>query len=240
MTTAGPNYPGTATQISNAGTLDGSPWVDGGAVWSNPNNITSGLSGTFATCSNTGGNGEGLWATNYGFSLPSSATIAGILAAVSGKWGGSASKQPTAYIYGLSFLSGLAGTLTDSSQPFTGGPTSLGSYWGASPTYSQINNGSFGFAYQPINFGNAGILSIETFGITVYYTASAGGVQQMLGLLGIGCSFALAAEIARSVTFCQRSIPGGRPPRTFADQVLSAWRRHRGHGWFKRQSILVP
>ena len=70
MTTAGPNSAGTATSNNAAGT----------SFWTNPSNVTGASDANFAWFdAEASGDSEYLDVTNFGFSIPSGATINGIL-----------------------------------------------------------------------------------------------------------------------------------------------------------------
>lgn len=114
--------------------------------------------------------------TNFGFSIPSSATINGITVTLYRTSDDSAFKDYSARI----IKNGTVGT-TDKSNPniwtiYTpeqityGGSSDL---WGTTWSYSDINNSNFGFALSAINeFGNKFQLgcNVGIVRITVHYT----------------------------------------------------------------------
>jgi hypothetical protein len=121
---------------------------------------------------------------NYGFNIPLTATINGIVAEVEKKATGGSMVQDN----GVELLKG--GTVTGISQSLTsnwpaadayftyGGPTDL---WGASWLPEEINDTAFGLAIASISytcFGNGTpvISSIDHIRMTIYYTDISTGV----------------------------------------------------------------
>jgi large repetitive protein len=175
MASQGPNSPGTAANDSSTGTLP----------WSNVNNILS-SNNVYSTNVGVGGTEvtQYLKATNFGFSIPSGATIDGIVVEFERKSNfntGSLNisdkilqlvKGGTIVGYDLSD-SGTAWSTTEAYFTY-GGSSNL---WGTSWTYTDINASTFGVVLS-IQFNNATKSSVTAFvdhvRITVYYTASGG------------------------------------------------------------------
>jgi hypothetical protein len=168
QTTVGPKNAGTGSNVNGPGTIS----------WSNPGNITSAGS-PYATASLTAhATSEYLEGTNYGFSIPTNATIAGIQVTInrqsSSSGGGNSINDIT-----VSLIKG--GTITgDNKATTTDWPTSLGtaSYgsvsdlWGTTWTYADINASNFGVAlsaYDQSSFGSR-TATVDYMQISVTYT----------------------------------------------------------------------
>lgn len=155
MSPTGPFYAGTATNV----TVTGNNWSPLSAA-------TGPADGVYATAGEpTGGaQTDNLVLSNYGFNLPDTAVIDGILVGVAGSMNqssinislniGGATKNgiPTGDVY----ADGLFGSSTD--------------LWGnTSITYSQVNNTNFGVTIQGLNTHGGGSASIDSVEITIYW-----------------------------------------------------------------------
>jgi len=172
-TSSGPNDAGTGANVA----------IGSNADWSNPGNITTAGS-PYATVTLAPGNeSDYLRATNYNFSIPSDATITGIVVTIN------RTGQQSLSIGFRDDLLYLVKDVSGSPQIQTGGdnkassstwPTSLGTatygnsgdLWGLSWTPSDINNTNFGVA---ISVHSNLILStltatVDYMRITVHYT----------------------------------------------------------------------
>jgi hypothetical protein len=147
QTTVGPNNAGTGSNVNGPGTIS----------WSNPGNITTAGSPYPTASITTHATSEYLEGTNYGFSIPSNATIVGIQVTInrysSANSGGNSINDVTvSLIKGGAITGDNKATSTDWPTSFGtasyGGPSDL---WGASWTYADINASNFGVALSAYN-----------------------------------------------------------------------------------------
>lgn len=174
MAVIGPNNPGTAVDNSSIGTL----------TWSVPSNIVSSnnLYATFTT--NTVNNSHYLKATNFGFSVPSGATINGITVEIERK----ASHSLTTRRINDNIVRLVVGGVVSGNNyavvtnwPTTeayfsyGGSSDL---WGLSLTDTDINDSTFGVVLSVTTTASGKIIvspSVDHIRITVTYTSGGGG-----------------------------------------------------------------
>lgn len=159
-------YPTTAANSSAVGTV---AWVD-------PTAVEQFGEGNAASITLSGGAGSYyLLAEDFQFSIPSTATIQGIVVQLPVR----ASPPLTIGIAGLHLI--RAGTVqAPGKSDATGWPASeqLFQYgspsdlWGASWTPSDINNGGFGVALEAFGYSGTGYLDVV--GVVVYYTLPGG------------------------------------------------------------------
>ena len=178
MTTAGPNMAGTGANDATVGTV----------AWTNTGNITS-EDGVVASVSN-GSSTQYLVATNFGFSIPSGATINGITAEIRRKRGG----INTCLDAQINIVKGgvikttnkSTGTVLPTSFAYKsyGGSSDL---WGESWTYSDINSSGFGFVYRVDRGGGKSAMNpqVDAMRITIDYTDSASGPVNMKTVVGL-------------------------------------------------------
>lgn len=161
----GPNTAGTGTDDSSFGTTS----------WLNPGNITL-SDNTYATAATIAGvNTHYLTGTNFGFSLPANAVIAGILvewerkaAAGAGGTNDSRVRIVKGGAAGSTDRSaGASWTSSDSFVPFG----SNADLWGETWTASDINSSNFGAAISPQGVSGGATASVDSVRITVYYTS---------------------------------------------------------------------
>jgi hypothetical protein len=179
MASSGPNSPGTIVNDSSVGTQ----------AWSNPSNAgasdnsyaTSSIHWDFFPSTNY------LKATNFGFSIPLSSTINGILVEVEKKTNTDAEDVEVKIIKGGNI--GSTDKSISGDWPQTESYVSYGSssdLWGETWDASDINDSTFGFVISAGNSANTADVNIDHIRITVYYTeATAGtttGVQSMTGV----------------------------------------------------------
>lgn len=157
-------YPGT---LANDATI-------GSETWTSPSNAGAD-DGSFATVFMDGHvTSKYLKATNFGFSIPTGSTVAGIVVEVERvRDSGGTSDFAARIVKGGSI--GSTNKSTGSLLPNTPGIKTFGSssdLWGESWTPADINASNFGFVYacDEGTFTNAGVDFIR---ITVYYTAPA-------------------------------------------------------------------
>jgi len=167
----GPNSPYAATNDSSVGTY----------AWNNPTNVEV-SDGQYASVS-TGGNSFTyyLYATGFGFSIPTGATIDGVVAQVQKvtlAGAGSTVDNSVKLIKGGT-ISGTDKADTTTPWPYTEAYVSYGGssdLWGLSLTPSDVSASNFGLAfsaeggYQDIN----GYPAIDHIELTVYYTTASG------------------------------------------------------------------
>jgi hypothetical protein len=166
--TAGPNNAGTGSNVDGPGTIS----------WSNPGNITT--AGTpYATAAlSTSATSEYLQGTNYGFSIPTNATIDGIQVTIrrqsSSCGGGNSINDITVRLI-------KGGTITgDNKATTTDWPTSLGTatyggaadLWATTWTPADINASNFGVALSAVNQSSysSRTATVDYMQISVTYT----------------------------------------------------------------------
>jgi hypothetical protein len=154
--------------------------ADGGyPIWSNPNNITTDNESSYARITlgqSVGTTSNYLRATNFGFSIPTGATINGIEASIHGYGVPPANKDLHAYlIKGNALQTGW--TDKGTSTPLNGGAFTL-SYggatdmWGGTLSASDVNSSGFGMGIQMniVTAGDDKVTDIYWIKIKVYYT----------------------------------------------------------------------
>ncbi len=160
----GPNFAGTTSNFSAT-----NPWV-------NPGNATTNNS-NYATYSTSNSTSTYLVSSNYGFSIPSNATISGIKLEIRRKTSstsnGRAIRDSSVVLYGgtgTSLDRKLAANWSSNSNYFTYG--SNVDLWGMTWTPAQINSSGFGAGLRAKITGTP-TASVDAFRITVYYTIPA-------------------------------------------------------------------
>ena len=162
LSSSGPLFTGTGTDLNDAGT----PWASVG-------NITA-LDSSYATVnvsslslSNT------LKGNNFGFSIPGNATVSGIRARVIAHSGTSSNGDISkvvlvkAGVQGTTNRAGINNLDTGDAFYSFGSSSDL---WGDTWTPADINNSGFGFAIR-VEGGTANdTMSVDSFDMTVYYT----------------------------------------------------------------------
>jgi hypothetical protein len=179
VTTPGGNGTGSYTYVAptTAGPNNARTGADGGgsgSSWSSPGNITA--PGTpYATSSlSSRGGSHYLYGTNYGFNIPTGATITGIQVTIMRQ--SSSSNSLTDNVVQLLKSGNRVGSDYSSS---TSWPTSMtaASYggssdlWNTSWTVADINSSNFGVALSVSNGASSPrTASVDYIQITVYYT----------------------------------------------------------------------
>ena len=171
-----PNPPSAATNDATLGSVD----------WSNPGNVVAD-DGTAATAAlTTGGSttSKYLKATGFGFNIPSSATITGVMAEVERYKDVSTNKIQDAAIR-LVKANSVVGNSQSSNTVLTSVPTyrSYGhdtNLWGTSLTPSDVNSTTFGLAYSASFTSGSGTtnVNVDHIRLTVYYTDTNGDAIQ--------------------------------------------------------------
>jgi hypothetical protein len=163
MSSQGPNYGSTYSQISF-----------GGSSWANLSNLSA-SDGAFATNTVHPSNGANvLVAQGFGFSIPTGATIDGILVEIQGKadatvgGGGNGQLIKTGTTgTGSTFSFGSASGWTTTNTIFSmGGSTNL---WGTTWSPSDVNGSDFGIRID-VGFYPNHLISVDAIRFTVYYT----------------------------------------------------------------------
>ena len=167
MASQGPLSPGTLADDAGVGTL----------TWANPSNAAS-SNNSYATITFTAASqvSHYLKATNLGFSIPTGATINGIVVEVERNVfdeAGIALDTRARIVKGGSI--GSTEKATGTSVPDTDAYITFGSssdLWGETWTDSDINGSTFGFAYSSTS-SKAATLSVDHIRVTVHYTGVA-------------------------------------------------------------------
>jgi hypothetical protein len=166
--TAGPNNAGTGSNVDGPGTVS----------WSNPGNITAAGSPYATATLGTHATSEYLKGTNYGFSIPSNATIVGIQVTIRRKSSSNAGGNSISDVTVSLIKDGLMTVANKASAADWGtsfGTASYGSasdLWEASWTPDDINANDFGVAlsaYNQSGYSNR-TATVDYMQITVTYT----------------------------------------------------------------------
>ena len=173
MVTQGPLSPATTVDDSSTGTI----------AWTNPNN--SQVSDNVYTTATIGAETTHyLKATNFGFSVPTNATINGIVVEAE------ANVNDPGWIldYIRIVKSGLIGSTNKTLQRYstTDSYKSAGSssdLWGETWTSTDINDSVFGVAISTVQNGASRTISVDHIRITVYYMVpSLTGISTLTGV----------------------------------------------------------
>ncbi len=168
----------------------------GGATpWTNPGNVGNGGTSTAANVPAGGFLTDAMNVTNFGFSIPSTATIVGISATVNKSASGVLADTSDAGIFLLKNNS-IVGV--DHSNSFWKGLVTYGSssdLWSTTWTPAQINSSAFGIQFTGQNLAVATRnLSITGYvSITVYYSTAGSNPISSDYLEGTNFGFALSA-----------------------------------------------
>lgn len=166
-----------------SGSVAANDATGGSQDWVNPDGAL-GSDGSYATLNTAGATGKYLKVTGFGFSIPSGATIDGIVVDVERSVTGSGlALDSTCKLTKAGTIQGTAindGNFWTTTDTYVAHGTST-SLWGSSWSDSDINDSGFGFAIQ-IVMANAGSARIDDIQITVYYTTAAGGAMSQRSL----------------------------------------------------------
>lgn len=166
MSTAGPNYTGTASTGA---------WA-GGIAWALPENVTA-EDNSYASVSLTNtASSILLKCQNFGFSVPSNSTIDGIVVTIRAK-ANSASKIRFEDIVLLDAAGATGGqdkaalTLINSTSEKAYGFGAADDTWNISPTVAMVNDADFGVVIRLLNiYIGTYTASIDSVTATIYYT----------------------------------------------------------------------
>lgn len=168
-TFSGPKSAGTGVNVTA-----------GVAAWSNPGNITSSDDSRATVILPSSGNASGyLKATNFGFAIPSGATILGIVPEIERSTGGGDVSDDVVSIVKGGTIQAESRAKFGSRWPSSDAYASYGSatdLWGATWAYTDINASTFGVAIQAFNYdvGPSVEARVDHVRITVYYQDAAG------------------------------------------------------------------
>lgn len=157
----------------------GANYNDGGTTaWTNPTNIQGDTTSTAATCapgSTNGNTSQRLRATNFGFNIPSTATIDGITVKVE-QVSGTNNRNRWHTVQLLKAGAETGNNLSDSSAINSSKTIktfgSSSNLWGATLSASDVNNTGFGVSFKIERYGGATTTSLFRATITVEYTES--------------------------------------------------------------------
>ena len=198
LTSTGATAPGTLTDDNSAGT----------ETWSNPSNASSSNNSYATAAPNSTGTDTShyLKVTNFGFSIPTGATINGVMVGIERKCNKNSAQD---FTIDRELKLVVGGTITGNDLSSGGGsfasadkwPTSDityyygggGELWGLSLSASDINASNFGCAFRCEMENDAiTVASVDAITITVFYTAgtthegaSVINFEQIIGSTGV-------------------------------------------------------
>ena len=206
MASTGPNYASSC--------VDGSGGV---FSWTNPGNAAA-SDGSYATSfSNNDQTTNYLTWTGFGFSIPSGATIDGIVLEVGRLAQTTQVSDAGVYLVkggsrvGVNRFNGvgIGGTLAIATY---GSSSDL---WGATWTDSDVNASNFGAAWSAVNSSLANrTVSVDYARITVYYTTGSGATASASALVGSGTLPAVSVAYGRAVAASALAGSGALPSAT--------------------------
>ena len=187
--TQGPNSPSASTEAAAAClACPGSDWLNYANVYANDNvNVTNQMN-SFPNCFQSSCYyTKDLEVSSFGFSIPALATIDGIMVEIKKSNTSGAATSPVRdsvvrLMTSVGTLVGLNKALTtqwsSASIYYTyGGATDL---WGSTWLPSDINSTGFGVAFKARNTSpNAQIANVDHIRITIYYTNTSIGINEM-------------------------------------------------------------
>ncbi len=164
MATQGPNSAASFSNVADFGDI----------AWTNPNNaVTSDNSRATAVVSSTQ-TSQLLTGYNFGFSIPTGATITGFSVDIEGSTTGTSTVSTDVYLHkttggyqGYTFLTTFP---TSESVVTAGGASSL---FGTTWTPAQVNASTFGVSVQMYGNTSSRTFSIDAIQITVHYSEAA-------------------------------------------------------------------
>jgi hypothetical protein len=164
MSSHGPNYAGTVANDA----------IGGSTAWNNPTNAqgSGAWNTTNAICYVDKTTSQFLRFTNYGFSIPSGATIDGIEVELARGVSSGTASTISAIMYKAGSQVGTNKSSGTFSAETLGSPTDL---WGTSWTAEEINASGFGFGVGAMGGSNGSTIFMSGARITVHYTEAGGG-----------------------------------------------------------------
>ena len=164
MPTTGYQIAGTGSSVDPTSGLFPGPWTTPGNITAIDNTYATVTAAAFAIAP------DNLQASNFGFALPTGASITGVAARIEcSSSQSSISLLPSLVLSGASIGNVKTGTYpTSESAVVFGGSTDL---WGATLTATNINSSTFGVSFSTANggFKNAN-LSVDSIEIEITYT----------------------------------------------------------------------
>ena len=203
-----------------------------GTAWTNPTNITSG-GASAATFAVTGPQtppftglvySQGLRATNFGFSIPSDATIVGIQAGWetkitdTGASGSGWGMDATSLVVGGVLTSNHASTGSGDFFPSGGAEVwgyngSANDLWGATLAYTDVNASNFGVEINTNAgvWGDAGTITMFVYDVqmSIWYTESGSSAVQIQTTNGVAMSVTSTPGNTAEIT--SNAIPTSSP-----------------------------
>jgi len=183
VSTAGPNYPGTMADESGIGTI---AWASPDYAKTNNGTDTSFDAGSLTRTSHY------LKATNFGFTIPSGATINGVSVSVETwtsnyGWDKYCRTSTIKLVKGGTISGSNQGNATDWTDSFPGTVLTYGGaseLWGLTLTDTDINSSTFGVALSATIENTTGkatmIAYVDYISITITYTEGAAGVPKQM------------------------------------------------------------
>lgn len=159
MASSGPLSAGTGANDAAIGTV----------AWTNPGRVTADDSVRSSASPSAGSVTNYLKATNFGFAIPTGATIDGIVATWELRQIGGSTPLSSFTLVKAGSATGTAKTSTDAWTTLSFGSSS--DLWGATWSVSDINDTGFGTAMSANNnTGGSVSLQVDYVSMTVYYT----------------------------------------------------------------------
>jgi len=191
MSVAGPRIAGTGANDATVGTV----------AWTNAGNITAN-DGADATASAVAASSttQFLKATNFGFTIPATATIDGIIFTIEASASGSPVLDTRVSV--VKANGSIGATNLSDEQNWGTGPAlfnygSSTSLWGETWTAADINDADFGVVFQALNASASNKdVSADYVSCTVHYTLKLTAAQASLTLSGIAASFRVNRQLS--------------------------------------------
>jgi hypothetical protein len=201
--TSGPASPGTLSDDSGIGTLS----------WSNPSNAASSNDSYATVTTGVSGTTHYLKATNFGFSIPSDATIQGISVSIERKGTGGGSNRTRDSVVKLVKADGTLGT-TNKADAANNWPSTdtvkiygdASDLWGDTWSYADINDADFGVVLAAAIVVDTSVTSsVDHVTITVHYTQGGTGAQAVATLSRTLTAYSALAVTSNAIVALSRA-----------------------------------
>lgn len=201
MPSQGPRYPSTAANLSNAGSSENTDaWVNPGNVGADDGSEAQITAATFDSPDIS----QILVASNFGFTIPSDATIDGIVVEIDRRdFAGAASDNRVQLAKGTAFANLVGNNKADTALdwPSTSTVKSYGTgttdLWGTTWTPAEINASSFAvFLSAQADAANTDV-GVDFIRVTVHYT---GGTIQQSVSGSLSFTGAIVKAVSRSLS----------------------------------------
>ena len=212
MASQGPNFP-AAAQSAGIAPENSDAWVNPTNIFSDNNSEAQITAATF----DANDISELLFGNDYGFSIPTTATIDGIVVEIAQRRfaGAAVDNRVSLWEIGTGFYPGVQNKASATAWPATetiatyGSPTDT---WGTSPvlTPTQINSSNFAVNLSVKATSNNTDIGVDFIRVTVYYTEAGGGPAS-----GSGSPVATLSKTA-SGTATQTFNASGSPVATLS------------------------